>query len=72
MVLSAYMPQSRIAKEKFCKMRELELLYEDHPTSTLFDLITTSMEYKVEEETNVKRNIMLRASLTQLARTQWK
>ena len=39
---------------------------------TLFDLITTSMEYKVEEETNVKRNITLRASLTQLARTQWK
>ena len=33
MVLSAYMPQSRIAKEKFYKMRELELLYEDHPTS---------------------------------------
>lgn len=34
----------------------------------LFNLITISMVYKVGEETNVKKNIMSRSVLAQLAR----
>lgn len=37
---------------------------------TLFDLIPTSMAHNIREETNVKKNIMSRASLALLARNK--